>query len=109
MQRASLFALPLAVLSIGPLIAQLLIAPLLIAQPGANPRLTAELVSGLQVRNISGVFSSGRIADVAVDPHNRSVWYAATASGGLWKNSNRGLNWTPVFDDGGSDLLGGVG
>jgi photosystem II stability/assembly factor-like uncharacterized protein len=103
MTRVSLFAIPLAVLSVG-----LLIAQLVVAQPGATPRLTAELVSGLQVRNISGVFSSGRIADVAVDPHNRSVWYAATASGGLWKTSNRGLNWAPVFDDGGSYSLGVV-
>jgi photosystem II stability/assembly factor-like uncharacterized protein len=94
--------------SIGLLVAPLLIARLLIAQPGAAPRLTTELVSGLPVRNISGVFSSGRIADVAVDPHNRSVWYAATASGGLWKTSNRGLNWAPVFDDGGSYSLGVV-
>jgi photosystem II stability/assembly factor-like uncharacterized protein len=108
MKRASLFAIPLAVLSIGLLIAQTLIAQQVMAQPGTTPRLTAELVSGLPVRNISGVFSSGRIADVAVDPHNRSVWYAATASGGLWKTSNRGLNWAPVFDDGGSYSLGVV-
>jgi hypothetical protein len=73
MKRASLFPISLAGLSIG----------LLVAQQGATPKLTAELVSGLQVRNISGVFSSGRVADVAVDPHNRSVWYTATASGGL--------------------------
>jgi len=88
----------MAVLSIG----------LLIAQQGATPKLTAELVAGLPVRNIAGVFSSGRIADVAVDPHNRSVYYAATASGGLWKSSNRGLNWTPIFDEGGSYSLGVV-
>lgn len=98
MKRPSLFAIPTAILSIG----------LLIAQQGAAPRLTAELVSGLPVRNVPGIFSSGRIADVAVDPHNRSVWYAATASGGLWKTSNRGLNWAPVFDEGGSYSLGVV-
>src|SRR6202046_1177462 len=98
MKRASLFSISLAVLSMG----------LLIAQQGAAPKLTAELVSGLPVRNISGVFSSGRIADVAVDPHNRSVWYTATASGGLWKTTNRGLNFQPIFDDGGSYSLGCV-
>jgi photosystem II stability/assembly factor-like uncharacterized protein len=86
----------------------LLPAQLLLAQQGAAPRLTAELVSGLQVRNIAGVFSSGRIADVAVDPHNRSAWYVATASGGLWKTTNRGLNWAPIFDEGGSYSLGVV-
>src|SRR3984957_5786448 len=98
MRRISFPSVVLAFVSIG----------LLIAQQGAAPRLTAELVSGLPVRNISGVFSSCRIADVAVDPHNRSVWYTATASGGLWKTSNRGLNWAPVFDEGGSYSLGAV-
>src|SRR5580698_8818292 len=99
MKRSSFIALPSVFLSLGLLIAQ---------QGSAPPRLTADLVSGLTVRNIAGIFTSGRIADVAVDPHNRSVWYAATASGGLWKTSNRGLNWAPVFDDGGSYSLGVV-
>ena len=60
------------------------------------------------MRNILGTFSSGRIADVAVDPRNRSVWYVATASGGLWKTTNRGLTFSPIFDDGGSYSLGCV-
>src|SRR5215472_7181363 len=71
-------------------------------------QLTADLVKGLQVRNIGGIFSSGRIADIAVDPKNRSTWYIATASGGLWKTTNRGLNFQPIFDDQGSYSLGVV-
>jgi len=93
MKRALLFA-PLAVL-------------LLAQQPGA-PRLTADLLRDFQVRNIQGTFSSGRIADVAVDPRNRSVWYVATASGGLWKTENRGISFEPVFDQGGAYSLGCV-
>src|SRR6266550_7250821 len=79
-----------------------------LAQTGSTPRLSAEMVKDIQVRNVLGTFSSGRIADVAVDPRNRSVWYVATASGGLWKTSNRGLTFTPIFDDGGSYSLGCV-
>ena len=60
------------------------------------------------MRNITGTFSSGRIADVAVDPRNRSVWYVATASGGLWKTTNHGITFQPIFDDGGSYSLGCV-
>jgi hypothetical protein len=89
----------------------LLLAPLavllLAQQPGA-PRLTADLLRDFQVRNIQGTFSSGRIADVAVDPRNRSVWYVATASGGLWKTENRGISFEPVFDQGGAYSLGCV-
>jgi len=81
---------------------------LLVAQQGASPRLTSETVRGLELRNIPGTFSSGRIADVAVDPRNHSVWYVATASGGLWKTVNHGTSFQPIFDEGGSYSLGCV-
>src|SRR6185369_10001175 len=85
----------------------LALAAFLLAQPN-SPRLSSDLVKDLPVRNILGTFSSGRIADVAVDPKNRSTWYVATASGGLWKTSNHGLSFQPIFDDGGSYSLGCV-
>ena len=50
----------------------------------------------------------GRVADIAVDPRNRSIWYLAVASGGLWKSTNRGNDWQPIFDEGGSYSLGCV-
>jgi photosystem II stability/assembly factor-like uncharacterized protein len=81
---------------------------LLLAQQPPPPGLTAGLMRELTVRNIQGTFSSGRIADVAVDPTNRSIWYVATASGGLWKTTNRGLTFQPIFDEGGSYSLGCV-
>ncbi len=80
---------------------------LMLAQPN-DARMTAETFKSLELRNIAGTFSSGRIADVAIDPRNRSVWYVATASGGLWKTVNHGLNFQPVFDDYGSYSLGCV-
>ena len=57
------------------------------------------LLSALELRGIGPALMSGRIADVAVDPRNRSVWYVATASSNVWKTENRGTTWTPVFDD----------
>ena len=72
------------------------------------PRLNAELLRGLPLRNIGPALEPGRIADIAVDPRNRSVWYVATASSGLWKTRNRGESWEPIFDDGGSYSLGCV-
>ncbi|MCX6626727.1 MAG: hypothetical protein NTW28_03735 [Candidatus Solibacter sp.] len=95
MKHILFLAIPLAVLT-------------LLAQQGPAPPLTAGSVSDLAMRNITGTFTSGRIADVAVDPRNRSVWYVATASGGLWKTTNRGLRFQPVFDAGGSYSLGCV-
>ena len=88
----------------------LLVLPVLtlLAQQGSAPPLTADTVAGLAMRNIPGTFSSGRIADVAIDPRNRSVWYVATASGGLWKTTNHGISFDPIFDNGGSYSLGCV-
>ena len=34
-----------------------------------------------------------------------SVWYVATAFGGLWKTTNRGITFAPIFDDQGSFTL----
>jgi photosystem II stability/assembly factor-like uncharacterized protein len=50
----------------------------------------------------------GRIGDIAVDPKNRSTWYIVVASGGVWKTTNRGLNWRPIFDKQGSYSIGCV-
>jgi hypothetical protein len=85
----------------------LALAALMLAQQN-SPRLTSDLVKDLSVRNIQGTFSSGRIADIGVDPKNRSAWYVATASGGLWKTTNHGITFQPIFDEGGSYSLGCV-
>src|SRR5437762_4415465 len=81
---------------------------LLAAASAAAQTLTSPAVQGLELRNVGGTLSSGRIADIAVDPRNQSVWYVATAAGGLWKTTNRGLTWRPIFDQYGSYSLGCV-
>jgi len=71
-------------------------------------RIDADLVSGLELRGIGPAFMSGRISDVSVDPVDPSVWYVATASSGVWKSTNRGTTWTPIFDDHGSYSAGAI-
>jgi hypothetical protein len=44
--------------------------------------------------------------DVAVDPRNRGTWYVASACGGVWKTTNRGMAWKPIFDRHGSCSMG---
>ena len=51
---------------------------------------------------------SGRIGDLAVNPHDHREYYAAVASGGVWKTTNAGTTWTPVFDAQGSFSIGCV-
>ena len=72
-------------------------APLQAQSP--HPAIDEHLLSTLELRGIGPAFMSGRIADVAIDPTNRNVWYVATSSSNVWKTENRGTTWTPIFDD----------
>jgi photosystem II stability/assembly factor-like uncharacterized protein len=61
----------------------------------------------MRMRNV-GPTTGGRIADIAVDPKNESIWYVASAASGLWKTTNHGVSFTPIFDSYGSFSLGCV-
>ncbi|MEO1022183.1 MAG: glycosyl hydrolase [Bacteroidota bacterium] len=64
--------------------------------------------SSLKFRSIGPAFTSGRISDFAVNPDNHSEIYIATAAGGVWKTTNRGISVKPVFDRQGSYSIGVV-
>ena len=64
--------------------------------------------SGIKLREIGPAVASGRIIDIAVVPGNTSTWYVAVASGGVWKTTNAGTTWTPIFDNEGSYSIGCV-
>jgi photosystem II stability/assembly factor-like uncharacterized protein len=68
----------------------------------------AEAVSGLRLRSIGPAVMGGRIADIAVSPADPSTWYVAAGSGNLWKTTNSGITWAPVFDDQASYSIGTV-
>src|SRR5690242_8234897 len=75
------------------------------APAAGNGRLTADVLAGLEFRSIGPTIQTGRVQDIAIDPKNPNTWYVASAFGGLWKTTNRGTTFTPVFDDGGSFTL----
>lgn len=66
------------------------------------------LVSALKWRSIGPAWCSGRIADFAVNPENTKEFYVGVASGGVWKTTNNGTTWKPVFDKYGSYSIGVV-
>jgi len=69
----------------------------------------AELsLKGLKLRSIGPALTSGRISDFAVNPHKKSEFYVATASGGVWKTINAGTTFEPIFDEQGSYSIGCV-
>jgi photosystem II stability/assembly factor-like uncharacterized protein len=70
--------------------------------------MSAKTFSGLELRSIGPAINSGRVSDFAVHPDAHHIVYAATASGNLWKTTNAGTTWEPIFDKEGSYSIGCV-
>src|SRR5690348_4876452 len=78
-----------------------LTAALVLAMPATAiaQGLNADQLKAIQIRSIGPGLVTGRIADIEIDPRNTNIWYVATAFGGVWKTVNRGVTFTPIFDD----------
>src|SRR5512144_1916924 len=55
------------------------------------------LIGGLKWRNI-GPFHGGRISAVTGVIGQAGVFYLGAPVGGLWKTTNAGVTWVPIFD-----------
>lgn len=75
---------------------------------GEKSKYNSGLYSALKFRSVGPALTSGRIADIAVNPKNPSEYYVAVASGGVWKTTNSGNTYTPIFDGQGSYSIGCV-
>ncbi|MCP4149129.1 MAG: glycosyl hydrolase [bacterium] len=62
--------------------------------------------SGMKFRSIGPAFASGRLADIAVNPKNHSEFYVGVACGNIWKTTNNGHTFKPVFENYGSYSIG---
>lgn len=80
----------------------------LMAIPLQSQEITDRTFSGLKLRNVGPAFTSGRIADIAIHPDNENVWYVAVGSGGVWKTTNSGTTWKPIFDSQKSFSIGSI-
>jgi len=68
--------------------------------------LDMEYLDGMKARNIGPGGMSGRVTAIDAEPGNSSVFYVGTASGGIWKTTNGGINFDPVFDE---EEVGNIG
>lgn len=66
----------------------------------------SSVFSGLKFRSIGPAWASGRISDFAVNPKNHSEIYAAVSAGNIWKTTNNGTTWSPVFEKYGAYSIG---
>jgi photosystem II stability/assembly factor-like uncharacterized protein len=66
------------------------------AAPPPRPALP-EALPGLTARSLGPATMGGRITSVAVFEPTPSIQYVGAAAGGVWKTTDEGLSWTPVF------------
>jgi photosystem II stability/assembly factor-like uncharacterized protein len=62
-------------------------------------KLDMNLMNDMKPRNIGPAGMSGRVTAIAVNLSNTNIIFAGTASGGIWKSSDEGTSWTPIFED----------
>ncbi len=77
-------------------------------KPKEKLLMESKTYSGLKFRSIGPAFTSGRIADFAINPKNYSEYFVASASGGVWKTEDRGTTFSSVFDGYGAYSIGCV-
>ena len=79
-----------------------------IANAQTSYEIPSNIASGLKIRNVGPALTSGRVADLAINPENHAEYYVAVASGGVFKTSNAGTTYEPIFDNYGSYSIGCV-
>lgn len=57
-----------------------------------------ELFGDIRARQIGPAIMSGRISDIANHPTNNKIIYIGAAGGGVWKSSDGGASFAPIFD-----------
>jgi photosystem II stability/assembly factor-like uncharacterized protein len=94
--------------SLLPIAVLLLISLTIHAQEPANPLLVSwpqylehKVNTPFKLKWISlgPVINSARVDAVQCDPEKPGTWYAGFGSGNLWKTTDHGLSWKPIFED----------
>src|SRR5258708_31202081 len=67
----------------------------------AQSRVTLDstLLAGFRWRNVGPANMMGRVSSVVGIPGPSKTFFVAAAAGGIWKSTNNGVTWRPVFDD----------
>lgn len=76
----------------------LAVSVLSLSAQSAPPAVTAADLSALRPRNIGPANMSGRFVDLAVVEKDPYIFYAASATGGIFRTADNGVTFTPVFE-----------
>ncbi len=106
MKKRTFFSRFLSVLSVG--LALCFFVGAKKATKKINVLVDESILDSLVWRCIGPANPGGRIDDFAVVESNPHIIYVGTASGGVWKTTNNGVTWEPVFDDQSTSTIGDV-
>jgi photosystem II stability/assembly factor-like uncharacterized protein len=65
-------------------------------------------LKNLDFREIGPAIMGGRVDDVAVVESNPNIVYVGPATGGIWKTTNNGTTWEPLFDKESNPSVGDI-
>src|SRR3954470_2797480 len=74
-------------------------ALLVVARVTSAQTLDSSTVAGFKWRTVGPANFMGRLSDVVGIPSPSKTMFVAAAGGGIWKTTNNGVTWRPVFDD----------
>jgi photosystem II stability/assembly factor-like uncharacterized protein len=99
-------SLPRYLLSVGALsiIVSVPARPSAVAEVQTTPALLADL----QWRTIGPANMAGRVTDIEALDSNFATVLVGAASGGVFKSTNAGATWQPIFDQYGTSAIGDV-
>ena len=74
-----------------------LVAVLLFNIHSTAQNLSKEQIEALEFRHVGPI--GNRLISAVGIPGDELTYYVGAASGGIWKTTDGGINWTPIFDD----------
>jgi photosystem II stability/assembly factor-like uncharacterized protein len=74
----------------------------------SNEFITNKVLDQMSWRSLGPARFGGRVVDMAIHPTNPSTFWVASASGGLFKTTNRGINFTAQFQYESSISIGDI-
>ncbi|MCB2229146.1 hypothetical protein KQH82_00390 [bacterium] len=74
----------------------------------ANAALALKAGNALVWQQAGPTNIPGRITAIDVHPSDIATVYAGSAAGGIFKSTDSGVTWTPIFDDVGSPAIGAI-